>query len=120
MWNNTLEFILKLISAPICQIDYNLFLVVISGLALVISLTFWMWRRHKFAYHEQVPNTDPSPLPPPSPLVGLRPLQLKEVKARGRFGCVWKAQLLDQVCTMTQRHVSKAVYQSCLKLCVVR
>ncbi|KAI2667943.1 Activin receptor type-2B [Labeo rohita] len=35
-------------------------------------------------------------LPPPSPLVGLKPLQLLELKARGRFGCVWKAQLLSE------------------------
>uniref|UniRef100_A0A8C0TCX8 Serine/threonine-protein kinase receptor n=1 Tax=Canis lupus familiaris TaxID=9615 RepID=A0A8C0TCX8_CANLF len=38
---------------------------------------------------------DPGP-PPPSPLLGLKPLQLLEVKARGRFGCVWKAQLLNE------------------------
>lgn len=37
-------------------------------------------------------NQDPGPVPP-SPLVGLKPLQLLEIKARGRFGCVWKAQL---------------------------
>ncbi|KAF3824487.1 hypothetical protein GH733_008772 [Mirounga leonina] len=40
-------------------------------------------------------NEDPGP-PPPSPLLGLKPLQLLEVKARGRFGCVWKAQLLNE------------------------
>ncbi|KAJ8337203.1 hypothetical protein SKAU_G00384230 [Synaphobranchus kaupii] len=40
-------------------------------------------------------NEDPS-LPPPSPLVGLKPLQLLEIKARGRFGCVWKAQLMNE------------------------
>lgn len=33
------------------------------------------------------------PGPPPSPQ--LKPLQLLEVKARGRFGCVWKAQMID-------------------------
>lgn len=38
---------------------------------------------------------DPGP-PPPSPLMGLKPLQLLEIKARGRFGCVWKAQLLNE------------------------
>lgn len=38
---------------------------------------------------------DPSPAPP-SPLLGQKPLQLLEVKARGRFGCVWKAQLLNE------------------------
>lgn len=38
---------------------------------------------------------DPGPAPP-SPLVGLKPLQLLEIKARGRFGCVWKAQLMSE------------------------
>ncbi|MEQ2205512.1 Activin receptor type-2A, partial [Xenoophorus captivus] len=37
---------------------------------------------------------DPGPSPP-SPVVGQKPLQLIELKARGRFGCVWKAQLLS-------------------------
>ncbi|CAL9698740.1 unnamed protein product [Knipowitschia caucasica] len=37
---------------------------------------------------------DPGPAPP-SPTLGQKPLQLIEVKARGRFGCVWKAQLLN-------------------------
>lgn len=38
---------------------------------------------------------DPGPVPP-SPLVGQKPLQLLEIKARGRFGCVWKAQLMSE------------------------
>lgn len=38
---------------------------------------------------------DPGPAPP-SPLVGLKPLQLLEIKARGRFGCVWKAQFMSE------------------------
>lgn len=56
-------------------------IVPITGFAVVVILTFWMWRRHKLAYnyHDQLPNEDPSPLPSPSPLVGLKPLQLKEV-----------------------------------------
>lgn len=37
---------------------------------------------------------DPGPMPP-SPILGQKPLQLLEIKARGRFGCVWKAQLLN-------------------------
>lgn len=32
------------------------------------------------------------PNPPPSPYLGLRPIQLIEIKARGRFGAVWRAQ----------------------------
>lgn len=39
----------------------------------------------------ELPTTDPSPLPPPSSLLGLLPIQLIEVKAQGRFGAVWKA-----------------------------
>ena len=35
-------------------------------------------------------------LPPGSPLLGLKPLQLLEVKARGRFGCVWKGQMMNE------------------------
>jgi len=38
---------------------------------------------------------DPGPLPP-SPLLGQKSLQLLEIKARGRFGCVWKARLLGE------------------------
>ncbi|MBN3324768.1 AVR2B protein, partial [Atractosteus spatula] len=40
-------------------------------------------------------SQDPGP-PPPSPILGQKPLQLLEIKARGRFGCVWKAQLLNE------------------------
>lgn len=39
---------------------------------------------------------DPNP-PPPSPSPHQRSLQLLEVKGRGRFGCVWKAQLLSDI-----------------------
>lgn len=35
---------------------------------------------------------EPHSNPPPSPYLGLRPIQLIEIKARGRFGAVWKAQ----------------------------
>lgn len=35
---------------------------------------------------------EPHTNPPPSPYLGLRPIQLIEIKARGRFGAVWKAQ----------------------------
>ena len=51
---------------------------------------------------------------PPSPLVGLKPLQLLEIKARGRFGCVWKAQLMSE-------HVAVKIFpiqvRDCLPQC---
>jgi len=31
-------------------------------------------------------------MPPPSPQLECRPIQLLEVKAHGRFGAVWRAQ----------------------------
>lgn len=40
----------------------------------------------------QLPTSDPNPLPPPSPYLDVRPIQLVEIKAKGRFGVVWKAQ----------------------------
>lgn len=33
----------------------------------------------------------------PSPNLGNRPIQLVEIKARGRFGAVWKAKLLSEI-----------------------
>ncbi|XP_037344518.2 activin receptor type-2A-like isoform X2 [Pungitius pungitius] len=70
-------------------------LVPIMALTAVV-LFFWMYRHHKQAYPPVlVPTQDPGPLPP-SPILGQKPLQLLEVKARGRFGCVWKAQLLTE------------------------
>uniref|UniRef100_A0A8C8VVG9 Serine/threonine-protein kinase receptor n=1 Tax=Peromyscus maniculatus bairdii TaxID=230844 RepID=A0A8C8VVG9_PERMB len=92
-------------------------LLPIGGLSLIVLLAFWMYRHRKPPYghvdiHEvrrcqhgagrrngwtdsrPLLSQDPGP-PPPSPLVGLKPLQLLEIKARGRFGCVWKAQLMN-------------------------
>ncbi|KAK3543951.1 hypothetical protein QTP70_031859 [Hemibagrus guttatus] len=70
-------------------------LVPIMGIAAIALLSFWMYRHHKLAYPPVlVPTQDPGPMPP-SPILGQKPLQLLEVKARGRFGCVWKAQLLN-------------------------
>lgn len=79
-------------------------LVPIMVIAVIVLFSFWMYRHHKLAYPPVLVPTqhafhimieDPGP-PPPSPLMGLKPLQLLEVKARGRFGCVWKAQLLTE------------------------
>lgn len=72
---------------------------------------------------------DPGPSPP-SPLAGLKPLQLLEIKARGRFGCVWKAQLLNEYVAVkvfpiqvsqNAKHVLQFCWQrdiSCVYACV--
>ncbi|TRY59232.1 hypothetical protein DNTS_014619, partial [Danionella cerebrum] len=70
-------------------------IVPIMGIAAIVLLSFWMYRHHKLAYPPVlVPTQDPGPMPP-SPTLIQKPLQLLEIKARGRFGCVWKAQLLN-------------------------
>ncbi|KAH0627616.1 hypothetical protein JD844_003573 [Phrynosoma platyrhinos] len=69
-------------------------LLPIIALSIAILLAFWMYRHRKPPYGHVDISEDPGP-PPPSPLVGLKPLQLLEIKARGRFGCVWKAQLMN-------------------------
>lgn len=57
-------------------------LIVVGGLLV---------KRRKMRFNE-LPTMEPHPLPPPSPYIGMRPIQLLEIKARGRFGAVWKAQ----------------------------
>ncbi|XP_032364872.1 activin receptor type-2A [Etheostoma spectabile] len=78
-------------------------LVPVMAVSAVLLVSFWMYRHHKLAYPPVLVPTqhafhimieDPGPMPP-SPLLGQKPLQLLEVKARGRFGCVWKARLLS-------------------------
>ncbi|XP_058036709.1 activin receptor type-2B isoform X2 [Ahaetulla prasina] len=71
---------------------YSLFPM--TAVSIAVLLAFWMYRHRKPPYGHVDVSEDPGP-PPPSPMVGLKPLQLLEVKARGRFGCVWKAQLMN-------------------------
>ncbi|XP_042898074.1 activin receptor type-2B isoform X1 [Parasteatoda tepidariorum] len=71
-------------------------LLPILVIASFISVGYLWYRKHKMRVFNELPTTDPSPLPPPSPLLGLRPIQLIEVKAQGRFGAVWKAMLNNE------------------------
>ena len=62
--------------------------------ASVIILIFWLWRRRKLnGQRQQATHEPPSPAILASPYRPLGPVQLLEVKASGRFGCVWKAQM---------------------------
>ena len=73
-------------------------IVPIVGIAAVIILVFWMWKRFRqqiYQYTEQLPVEDPAQFIPPSPHAP-RPVKLTELRARGRFGAVWKAQLLEE------------------------
>ncbi|KAM3607638.1 uncharacterized protein V6R79_011085 [Siganus canaliculatus] len=73
-------------------------LVPIMAMTAIILLSFWIYRRHKLPY-PPVPlhSQDSLDFLPPSPVLGHKPLQLLEVKSSGRFGCVWKAQLLSEL-----------------------
>uniref|UniRef100_A0A3P9M272 Serine/threonine-protein kinase receptor n=1 Tax=Oryzias latipes TaxID=8090 RepID=A0A3P9M272_ORYLA len=70
-------------------------LLPVSMLSVFLLAAVWMYRHRKPPYGHVDISEDPSPQPA-SPLLTLKPLQLLEIKARGRFGCVWKAQLLNE------------------------
>ncbi|XP_034416003.1 activin receptor type-2B-like isoform X2 [Cyclopterus lumpus] len=63
-------------------------------LSVVLLTAVWMYRHRKPPYGHVDLAEDPGPTAPP--LLRLQPLQLLEVKARGRFGCVWKAQMRSE------------------------
>lgn len=66
--------------------------------ASVVILIFWLWRRRKLSrlrQHVSVSHEPPSAAMLASPRRALGPIQLLEVKASGRFGCVWKAQMCN-------------------------
>ncbi|KAG5868840.1 hypothetical protein JTB14_012777 [Gonioctena quinquepunctata] len=71
---------------------YNILIVMGFGLVILVAGLIYYWtRRHKH-YFNGLPTSEQHPLPPPSPILDQRPIQLIEIKARGRFGAVWKAK----------------------------
>ncbi|XP_032690994.1 activin receptor type-2A [Odontomachus brunneus] len=65
-------------------------------ISIVVLFSLWYYRRQKSSDFNELPTGEP-PLPESSPNLGLRPIQLLEIKARGRFGAVWKAQLKHEI-----------------------
>lgn len=79
------------LSIQIMEIIFGIILVIF----VVAAAAFCFTRRHKH-YFNGLPTSEPNPSPPPSPYMDMRPIQLLEIKARGRFGAVWKAQLKNE------------------------
>lgn len=73
-------------------------IVPILVLVIIIVVVFFMWRRYyKERYgHTQLPTADPELSTPPSPQP-LKPVQLAELRAHGRFGEVWKGTMASEL-----------------------
>uniref|UniRef100_A0A669B1F0 Serine/threonine-protein kinase receptor n=1 Tax=Oreochromis niloticus TaxID=8128 RepID=A0A669B1F0_ORENI len=73
---------------------YCLLPVTMLSVALLTAVWMYQHRRPPYGHVDvtEVKSWSASCLPLP----GLKPLQLLEVKARGRFGCVWKAQMMNE------------------------
>ncbi|XP_071491101.1 activin receptor type-2A-like [Diadema antillarum] len=68
-------------------------IVPITTVTFVIIMLYWMCRRHRYHSLIAIPTVEPTP----SPLTTLPPIQLIEIKARGRFGAVWKGSCLNDI-----------------------
>lgn len=68
-------------------------LLPLVGITIVVICIFWLWRRKKMAYLQRLPTQEPAPMALPSPHVTEWPVELIEIKARGRFGCIWRSRL---------------------------
>uniref|UniRef100_A0A3Q3JS06 Serine/threonine-protein kinase receptor n=1 Tax=Monopterus albus TaxID=43700 RepID=A0A3Q3JS06_MONAL len=72
------------------------FLLSAALLSVALLATVWTHRHRKPPYGQVDSWLSHNTIPPPAALpLGLKPLQLLEVKARGCFGCIWKAQILN-------------------------
>ncbi|KAF7266890.1 hypothetical protein GWI33_019819 [Rhynchophorus ferrugineus] len=87
---------------PTIEASNSFELMIILGFGAVIiimGVVLWMIMRARNKHNfNGLPTSDPHPLPPPSPMLDqIRgPIQLIEIKARGRFGAVWRAQLKSE------------------------
>uniref|UniRef100_A0A1A7WKF6 Serine/threonine-protein kinase receptor n=1 Tax=Iconisemion striatum TaxID=60296 RepID=A0A1A7WKF6_9TELE len=81
-------------SDPLNLLIYSL--LPVTTLLVGLLITVWLYQHRKPPYGHVDFSEDPGP-PSASPVLALKPLQLLEVKARGRFGCVWKAQVLNEL-----------------------
>ncbi|XP_055715978.1 activin receptor type-2B isoform X2 [Phlebotomus papatasi] len=60
--------------------------------AMAVAGAYFLRKRTKKAHFNEVPTIEPE-VTSSSPCLALRPITLIEMKARGRFGTVWRAQM---------------------------
>ncbi|XP_049797443.1 activin receptor type-2A [Schistocerca nitens] len=80
----------SMVSTIVCTI------VPVVLLAVAIAVLYYVYRQRNLSHFNEVPIAEPHPLPQLSPILDFRPIQLLEIKARGRFGAVWKAQYKNE------------------------
>ena len=68
------------------------FIVTFSGMLTTLAGLFMYYKQKKPAMFNEIPTTEPE-VTSSSPCLAFRQIQLIEMKARGRFGTVWKAQM---------------------------
>ena len=78
-------------------------LLPLGVITVIVIIVFLLWRCRQHERFYQTNTSQNALLLPqasaasPDTAAELRPLQLVEMKARGRFGCVWKAQMLNEI-----------------------
>ena len=68
-------------------------ILVVSIVAAALCYVYHHRMKAQFGPLSALDDTAPDAPPTPTPTLACRPVQLLEIKARGRFGAVWKGQL---------------------------
>jgi len=76
----------------------KVYLVLYSAVPVLVLLVValaaaYIYRQRKSSQFSSLSQSEDGPVAPPTPTIIHRPVQLLEIKARGRFGAVWKGQL---------------------------
>jgi len=84
--------------APVAQLSTWLLLLYTMVPIFIVCIIFlagcYVYHHRKHAQFNSLSTLgDDTPASPPTPLTTHRPVQLLEIKARGRFGAVWKGQM---------------------------
>ena len=99
-----------------------LYLLPVFAFAVVLVVGFFIYHRHKTTFPSRIFEEELlNSIPPPSPDLGARPIQLREVISQGQFGRVWKADYLKDAVAVkifSSSHKAawaceKEIYTSC-------